>query len=56
MDGQVLVVAVTGLDSALADRLHSPDRYGLAGRVRMADADPAMGQEERADLARELCP
>ncbi len=55
-DGRVLVVAVTGPGSALAAELGTADRYGLAGRVRAAEADPVMGYGERADLARELCP
>ncbi len=55
-DGRVLVIVVTEPHSALADQLGATHRYWLVGRVRVAEADPAMGHSERADLVRELCP
>jgi hypothetical protein len=56
LDGQVLVVAAVRPGSELAAALRSPDRYGLAGRVVTAEADPDMSAASRTDLARELRP
>ena len=56
LDGQVLVVAAVHPGSELAAALRAPDRYGLAGRVVMAEADPDMSAVSRTALARELRP
>ena len=56
LDGQVLVVAAVRQGSGLAAELRAADRYGLAGRVVMAEADPDMSAASRAGLARELRP
>ena len=54
LDGQVLVVAAVHSGSELAAALRSQDRYGLAGRVVTAEADPDMSTASRTALAREL--
>ena len=56
LDGQVLVVAAVHPGSELAAELRAPDRYGLAGRVVTAEADPDMSAASRTALARELRP
>ena len=56
LDGQVLVVAAVHPGSELAAALRAPDRYGLAGRVVTAEADPDMSAASRTGLARELRP
>ena len=56
LDGQVLVVAAVHPGSELAAELRAPDRYGLAGRVVRAEADPDMSAASRTALARELRP
>jgi len=56
LDGQVLVVVAVRLGSELAAELRAPDRYGLAGRVMRAEADPDMSAASRTGLARELRP
>ena len=56
LDGQVLVVAAVRPGSELAAELRAPDRYGLAGRVVRAEADPDMSAASRTGLARELHP
>ena len=56
LDGQVLVVAAVHPGSELAAAVRSPDRYGLAGRVVTAEADPDMSAASRTALARELRP
>ena len=56
LDGQVLVVAAVHPGSDLAAELRAPDRYGLAGRVVRAEADPDMSAASRTALARELRP
>ena len=56
LDGQVLVVAAVHPGSELAAELRASDRYGLAGRVVRAEADPDMSAASRAALARELRP
>ena len=56
LDGQVLVVAAVHPGSELAAALRAPDRYGLAGRVVRAEADPDMSAASRTGLARELRP
>ena len=51
----MLVVVAAAPDSDLA----GPDPgsgYDLAGRVQRAEADPAMGYADRAELAAELLP
>jgi hypothetical protein len=56
-DGQVLVVATADPGSDLIPALLSRARYGLtAGRVHVAEANPDMGYEARAELAAELRP
>ena len=55
-DGQVLVVVAVRSGSELAAAVRSPDRYGLAGRVVTAEADPDMSAASRSALARELRP
>ena len=56
-DGHVLVVAAVDPGSSLQTALVSRARQGITeGLVHVADADPDMGYESRADLARELCP
>jgi tetratricopeptide (TPR) repeat protein len=56
-DGNVLVVAAvapgSGLKRALTDRAW---QGRIEGRVRVAAADPDMGYQARASLAREVCP
>ena len=56
LDGQVLVAAAVHPGSELAAELRSLDRYGLAGRVVTAEADPDMSAASRTALARELRP
>jgi hypothetical protein len=56
LDGQVLVVAAVHPGSALAAALRAPDRYGLAGRVVRAEANPDMSAASRIALAHELLP
>ena len=56
-DGHVLVVAAVDPGSGLEQALVSRARQGITeGLVQVADADPDMGYESRADLVRELCP
>ena len=56
-DGHVLVAAAVDPGGSLHKALVSRARQGLtAGLVHVADADPDMGYESRAELARELCP
>ncbi len=55
-DGQVLVVAAVHQGSPLASALQDPGRYGLAGRVVRAEADPDMSAVARTALAREMRP
>ena len=56
-DGHVLVVAAVGPGGILQKTLASRARQGITeGLVHVADADPDMGYESRADLVRELCP
>ena len=54
LDGQVLVVVAVRPGRELAAELQAPDRYGLAGRVVRAEADPDMSAASRTRLAREL--
>ena len=56
LDGQVLVVVAVRPGSELAADLRAPDRYGLAGRVVTAEADPDMSAASRTSLAREVRP
>ena len=56
LNGRVLVVAAVHPGSQLAAELRAPDRYGLAGRVVRAEADPDMSAASRTALARELRP
>ena len=56
LDSQVFVVAAVHPRSELAAALRAPDRYGLAGRVIAAEADPDMSAASRTALARELRP
>jgi hypothetical protein len=56
LDGQVLVVAAVHPGSELAAALRASDRYGLAGQVATAEADPDMSAASRTALARELLP
>ena len=56
LNGHVLVVAAVHPGSQLAAELRAPDRYGLAGRVVRAEADPDMSAASRTALARELRP
>jgi hypothetical protein len=56
LDGQVLVVAAVHPGSALAAALRAPDRYGLAGRVVRAEANPDMSAASRTAVAHELLP
>jgi tetratricopeptide (TPR) repeat protein len=56
-DGHVLVVAAVDPGGSLQKTLVSRARQGITeGLVHVADADPDMGYESRADLVRELCP
>ena len=56
-DGHVLVVAAVDPGSSMQTALVSRARQGITeGLVHVADADPDMGYESRADLVRELCP
>ena len=56
-DGHVLVVAAVDPGGSLQKALVSRARQGITeGLVHVADADPDMGYEPRADLVRELCP
>ena len=56
-DGHVLVVAAVDPGGSLQQALVSRARQGITeGLVHVADADPDMGYESRADLVRELCP
>jgi hypothetical protein len=56
-DGHVLVVAAVDPGGSLQKALVSRARQGITeGLVHVADADPDMGYESRADLVRELCP
>ena len=50
------MVAAVHPGSELAAALRAPDRYGLAGRVVTAEADPDMSAASRTGLARELRP
>ena len=56
LDGHVLMVAAVHPGSELAKALRARDRYGLAGRVVTAEADPDMSAVSRTDLIRELRP
>ena len=56
VDGHVLVVAAVHRGSALAEALREPDRYGLLGRVVVAEADTDMSTASRTGLVRELRP
>jgi hypothetical protein len=56
-DGHVLVVATVDPGGSLRKALTSRARQGITeGLVHIADADPDMGYESRADLVRELLP
>jgi hypothetical protein len=56
LDGQVLVVVAVRPSSEVAAAPRAPDRYGLAGRVVRAEADPDMSAASLTGLARELRP
>ena len=55
-DGRVMVMAVVGPQSQLAEGLRAEGRYGLLGRVQKVDADPQMNAQAREALVREMCP
>ena len=55
-DGQVLIVAAVHRGSPLACTLRDPGRYGLMGRVVLAEVDPDMSAAARTAVARELRP
>ena len=56
-NGHVLVVAVVDPDGSLHSALVSRARMGITeGLVHVAEADPDMDYDSRADLTRELLP
>ena len=55
LDGQVLVVAAVRPGCELAAALRGPDRYGLAGRVERAEADPDMSAASRTGVCQIFC-
>jgi hypothetical protein len=55
-DGQILVIAAAAPHSSLVQALAKDAGSALAGRVRMAEANPDMHYADRAALARHLLP